>query len=125
MKQCRYCHKQYPESDFGVAKTTPDKIYRRRKCRYCYRKTKSALRDRKRGWIDEYKGNLGCEKCGIKDFRVLDFHHRSEKDKEFSIADFYYYQFSLDKIKEEIAKCEVVCANCYRILHYENKKNAL
>lgn len=119
MKQCLYCKKYYPELDFGVAKTTLDKVYRRRKCRYCYRKTKNVLKSKRRSWIEEYKSEKGCAKCGIVDPRVLDFHHTG--NKEFSIADYYYHQFSFEKAKKEIAKCIVVCANCHRIIHYEKQ----
>ncbi len=118
MKQCRYCKKSFPETDFGVAKTTPKKVYRRQKCRYCYRKTKNIQKSSRRQWIDDYKAERGCEKCGNKDYRVLDFHHKISSLKKFSISDFYYYQFSMEKTKEEIAKCIVVCANCHRILHH-------
>ncbi len=120
MKQCRYCNKYYPELDFGVAKTTDKKVYRRRKCRHCYRKTKNNLKERRRGWIDGYKKEKGCVKCGNNDPRVLDFHHL--RDKKFSIADYYYYQFGLENVKKEIEKCIVICANCHRILHSEKKK---
>ena len=125
MKQCKYCGKSYPETDYGVAKTTAYKIYRRLKCRFCYRKTKNALKALRRTWIDEYKAKKACMKCGIRDYRVLEFHHRDETEKQFGISDFYYHQFSMEKVKEEMAKCEVVCANCHRLIHYERRKNRL
>lgn len=121
MKQCRYCKEYYNETDFGIAKTTPSKVYRRQKCRYCYRKTKNALKSTRRQWIDDYKANIGCEICGIKDYRVLDCHHKDMSDKKFNIADFYYYQFSMEKTREEITKCMIVCANCHRILHHNER----
>ena len=123
MKQCRYCKKYYSELDFGVAKTTSSKVYRRHKCRYCYRKTKNVLKDKRRSWIAEFKKEKGCEKCGIDDPRVLDFHHTG--DKEFALADYYYHQFSFEKAKEEMSKCIVLCANCHRILHYEERNSTL
>lgn len=121
MKICRYCEKSYPESDFGVAKTTPLKIYRRQKCRFCYRKTKNKLKDSRRGWIETLKTEQGCLRCKINDPRVLEFHHTGIVKKEFNIADYYYSQFGIDKLKKEIAKCVVICANCHRILHAENR----
>ena len=121
LKTCRYCHKQYPETDFVVAVTLPEKIYRRQKCRYCYRKTKRLLIDRHRKWIEEYKQYERCEKCGIADFRVLDFHHDSLEKKDFNISDFRY-RAGFKKLKEEVKKCSVLCANCHRIVHYEESK---
>lgn len=125
MKECKYCNKYFPETDFGVAKTTINKVYRRRKCCFCYRKTKNALKIRRRGWIDEYKAERGCLICGNLDSRVLDFHHKNGDEKEFVIADFYYHQYSMEKVEAEIRKCDVMCANCHRILHFENRKNGL
>lgn len=117
-KQCKYCKGYFDELDFGVAKTTTKKVYRRRKCRHCYRKTKNILKQKRRKWIENYKEKAGCTKCGIKDPRVLDFHHL--RDKKFAISDYYYYHFSLEKVQKEIKKCIVICANCHRVLHYEN-----
>lgn len=121
MKPCRYCGKTYPITDFGVAKTTPTKIYRRQKCRFCYRKTKNKLKASRRGWIEIHKENQGCIRCKIRDPRVLEFHHTNSTQKEFNIADYYYSQYSLIKLEKEIAKCIVICANCHRILHAEER----
>lgn len=122
MKFCKYCEKYFPETDFGVAKTTPNKVYRRCKCRYCYRKTKNDLKEKRRGWINAYKEDRGCFKCGIRDYRVLDFHHKDESIKSFGISEYYYHQYDEQKLKNEILKCDVMCANCHRILHAENLK---
>ncbi len=121
MKLCRYCQKTYPESDFGVAKTTENKVYRRQKCRYCYRKTKNILRTKRLDLINKIKENEGCVRCQIKDPRVLEFHHLDSSKKEFNIADYYYSHYSFDKLEIEIAKCLIICANCHRILHAEER----
>lgn len=121
---CRYCNKAYPESSFGVALTTPAKTYRRWKCCHCYRDTKQALIRRYFQWLGEYKRSRGCGRCGVTDPRVLDFHHKSDEDKEFGIGEFRR-AVGFDRIKEEVKKCDVVCANCHRILHDEmrSRKN--
>lgn len=121
MKQCRYCKKFYPESNFGVALTTPNKIYYRHKCRECYSVTKKNLRKNKRIWLIEYKKTCECIKCGVNDYRVLEFHHLDQKDKEFAIS-WAHDNTSIDKIKKEIEKCVVLCANCHRVLHWEEMK---
>lgn len=118
LKLCKYCNKKYPEKDFGIALTLPEKVYRRNKCRYCYRNTKRALIARQRGWIKEYKSQKSCESCGISDYRVLDFHHSGTDDKDFNISDFRY-KAGFSKLKEEAEKCSLLCANCHRIVHYE------
>ncbi|OGL25111.1 hypothetical protein A3A68_02285 [Candidatus Saccharibacteria bacterium RIFCSPLOWO2_01_FULL_48_13] len=118
LKRCRYCNKQYPESDFGVAATLPTKVYRRQKCRRCYRETKRLLIARQRKWIADYKQRRQCAKCGVSDFRVLDFHHNDSSGKDFNVADFRY-KAGFARLKEEIGKCQLLCANCHRIVHYE------
>jgi hypothetical protein len=122
-KRCKYCDKTYSETDFGVAKTTKTKIYRRNKCRNCYRQTKNRLKDKRRSLIDDKKAESGCQNCGIRDVRVLEFHHTDNRTKDFAISDYYYHQFGEDRLLEEIAKCIVLCANCHRILHYQQKAN--
>ena len=121
MKQCRYCDKFYPEDAFGVAKTMPNKVFRRRKCRHCYRDTKQALINKCLTWLNEYKKLHGCQRCKISDPRVLDFHHKKGEDKLFTIASFRR-AVSFDRVKAEVLKCEIVCANCHRILHDELRR---
>lgn len=123
-KKCLYCDELFAESAFGVALTKGEKVYRRRKCRNCYRKMKQALADRHYKWLADYKCEKGCCRCGIKDFRVLDFHHRQKKDKLFGIGGFRR-EVGFQRLKEEIEKCDVVCANCHRILHDEMRKSLI
>ncbi len=124
MKQCRYCKKFYPETDFGVALTTPQKVYRRQKCKSCYLATKNILRKKNRNWLIEYKKKYKCEKCGITDYRVLEFHHTNGKEKGFTIG-WAYNSMGLDRIRKEIEKCVILCANCHRIFHSEERDNKI
>jgi DNA-binding CsgD family transcriptional regulator len=65
----------------------------------------------------EYKGGC-CESCGYKKcLWALDFHHTKEGEKDFGIAK--YSTFSWEKIKKELDKCIMLCANCHREVHYE------
>lgn len=54
----------------------------------------------------------GCVDCKTMDFRVLEFDHLS--DKEFMIGSKLGY-IGPDRLRAEIAKCDVVCANCHKI----------
>ena|SRR3989344_3308597 len=119
MKQCRYCSKFYPESYFGVALTTPSKVYRRHKCRFCYRVTKNILKKKYKQWIIDYKERGGCDRCKITDSRVLEFHHLDGKNKDFEISQAPYNPLGLERMKKEIKKCVILCANCHRIAHWE------
>lgn len=52
-----------------------------------------------------------CVDCGEKDILVLEFDHQGDKYKAISSM---IHGYSLDRIKDEIAKCEIRCANCHR-----------
>ena len=69
-------------------------------------------------FVSEYKMQHGCLKCGYKEHpSALDFHHIDESKKEFNIGHMIRQAFSIKKIKTEIDKCDVLCANCHRIEH--------
>lgn len=68
----------------------------------------------------EYKGGK-CEVCGYnKCIDAFDFHHLDPSKKEFRISD--GCTRSWDKIKLELDKCILVCANCHREIHFELNK---
>jgi transcription elongation factor Elf1 len=66
--------------------------------------------------LKEIKETAGCADCGEKNHIVLDFDHL--KDKKYNVSRMIHDGFSWAAIKKEIAKCEVVCANCHRIRTY-------
>lgn len=53
-----------------------------------------------------------CADCGETDIIVLEFDHLRDKMLDVSVLSREGY--SLERIKSEIAKCEVVCANCHK-----------
>lgn len=72
----------------------------------------------------EYKGGK-CEECGYdKCIDALEFHHRNSNEKDFSISKKGYTR-SWQKVKEEIDKCMLVCANCHREIHAQLSSAAL
>ncbi len=73
-------------------------------------------------YIQDIKKQLCCADCGERHPATLHFHHLNSEDKMFNIADAVRKGFSLDKIKKEIKKCIVLCANCHAIRHF-NKRN--
>lgn len=70
--------------------------------------------------IESIKSLYGCKICGEKDYVVLDFHHQNPSKKEFNISSAVTAGWSFQRIKVEIQKCIVVCANCHRRLHHKN-----
>lgn len=63
----------------------------------------------------EYLNDKGCVKCGITDVRVLEFDHVDPATKSFSIARGIASTLSWENILAEIAKCQLLCANCHKI----------
>ena len=64
----------------------------------------------------EYKGGK-CEICGYnKCIQALEFHHLNPEEKDFGIGAKGYTR-SIEKNKEEVDKCIMVCANCHREIH--------
>ena len=76
-------------------------------------KRNQCSRDRKNHFINEYKLTHPCIKCGEEDPMVLEFDHRDRGTKSFNIAHGAARK-SLRLIEEEMAKCDVMCANCHR-----------
>lgn len=73
---------------------------------------------KRRDWLDRYKVLKGCSICGYKKHAVaLDFHHRDPAEKIERITQMVTW--AKVKIKAEVAKCDVVCANCHRTLDIE------
>jgi len=76
--------------------------------------------ERNRRFVREYKEGCSCEVCGEDRWQVLDFHHKDEGTKYKGVANLVCNRSSIKKIKAEIAKCMVVCANCHRMIHEGN-----
>ena len=66
-------------------------------------------------YLQEYKATHGCVECGESRPQCLVFHHRFPHRKKFDLS------LGRDKafasVKEEIRKCNVMCANCHLALH--------
>lgn len=54
---------------------------------------------------------------GESDPDVLDFHHRASEQKREKVSQLVNNQASVDRIRAEIDKCDVLCANCHRARH--------
>lgn len=72
-----------------------------------------------REWFKNFKKTLKCNRCSEDHPACLDFHHIDGDKKEFQIPRMVKNGFSIDKILEEIEKCEILCSNCPRKEHFE------
>ena len=81
-------------------------------------------RDEIRKYIQEFKSNKSCADCKENyPYWILEFDHLG--NKEFNISRYKTHTASLNKVKEEIQKCEVVCSNCHKNRTFNRRiKNA-
>ena len=136
MKICGKCKEQKPEGDYFFKNKVTGK--RHSYCKSCkrdvdkkaYKNSKvrqKAIRDRHtaaiknaRAFVENFKKDRSCTKCGDNRWYVLDFHHLRDKDK--GISKLVQGGASIERIKKEIQKCELLCANCHREEHFLKEK---
>lgn len=131
MKICIYCSEEKNLEDFKRDKAT--KGGRGNICLVCarekgkafyhalpeekkkiYNQAKQRAARRNQIWICEYLSNHPCVDCAEVDIELLDLDHLDATTKVRDICSMVRGGYSLKRIQEEVAKCEVVCANCHR-----------
>lgn len=77
-----------------------------------WRKAKS---ERIRKYVASVLSGAKCTDC--PETRAITFHfdHRNPATKSFSINDALKGSISLERVKGEIAKCDIVCASCHAV----------
>jgi len=119
MKKCSGCKELLPLDSFSPRKETRDG--RRAKCRDCTRWSKQEYKARAYAWVMDIKMTSGCVDCGYRKHPdALDFDHLPGFVKSFSIGSRMFTKRAT--LEAEIAKCEVVCANCHRIRTAKRRK---
>lgn len=139
MKRCPKCGLEKSLEKFYLRKTGPRAGKYYEKCSECmkvrgrgyYHQNKERqlplAKNRKQKYIKERKEllrrikNKPCIDCGkIYPPWVMDFDHRDAKLKIGSVSYLTFRKLlAFDKIKQEIEKCDLVCANCHRQRTYE------
>ena len=134
MKNCNRCKVDLSPSDFNKSKHNKDGL--QKECRNCQKErfktyyenndeVKTRIRNRHK---DSQKRNkdyvnslrLSCSQCNESHPGVLDFHHNTEKDLEISVA--IFRGWSIKRLQSEIDKCTILCANCHRKHHWEERQ---
>jgi hypothetical protein len=104
-----------PFKDPAKQKEAQQKHYSLNKDKYLQRiKTR---RNKTKRWLIDYKQTLSCA-CGETHPKCLDFHHRDPSTKIDTVGSMVR-NATIEALKEEIAKCDVLCSNCHRKLHGE------
>jgi len=67
-----------------------------------------------------------CIKCGYDSCAgALDFHHRIPSEKLFELTARNMGHVSLERLKAEVEKCDLLCANCHREQHIINHSSGV
>lgn len=103
---CRECHNAHSKDYYAAHRT---------KMREQISVTNRRSWDKRRVQMLEYLKDKWCTDCGITDIRVLEFDHLPQHGKTANVSSMLGGGWSWKRILEEIAKCEIVCANCHRI----------
>ena len=115
-ERCKLYHRRNPEksreSRRRWEKNNPEKVKEHGRK---YQKKKSYKR---KMFSIEYKGGK-CEDCGIiatmENRSIFDFHHLNPSNKKDDINEIHTK--NIDRLKEELDKCVLLCANCHRLRH--------
>jgi len=121
-KTCTSCEQDLPISKFKM-RGGRQVGTRQAMCNRClYVKYTRPLVEQKTKEIHEYQVKKGCADCGYNAHpAALEFDHLVGFEKKFNIGE-QVGNYSREKLWEEIAKCEVVCANCHAI-RTANRRN--
>ena len=69
--------------------------------------------EKRRAMLNQMKTDRGCDRCGYNMYAgALDWDHRPNEAKVFAISG--GWSRSYEKLLAEIAKCDLLCANCHR-----------
>lgn len=134
MKRCSNCKEEKSLEEFNKKGFSRDGKERfQSNCRPCdqkisreyYEKNKEKQKkmiyaskrirvEKAKEYVKNLKSSTPCMDCGILyPHYVMDFDH--QHSKKFLISMAMHDGTSIDKIKNEIEKCEIVCSNCHRI----------
>ncbi len=112
-KVCRMCNVEKEVGEFMARKDRRNNVHSY--CRSCLSAYGAKIEKNNKKELVEYKGGK-CQNCGYsKSHSALEFHHLDPSKKDFTIG--YKRRISLDKLKEEVDKCVMLCSNCHRVEH--------
>jgi hypothetical protein len=122
-KTCSKCRVTKPLSEFY--QSTRYKSGYVSPCKECACEiVKVGQRKRRREFRDvvlTHKSNIPCPDCKQSyPSCVMDFDHRPGETKAFEISQMLG-KVSMETLEAEIAKCDIVCANCHRIRTHRRK----
>ena len=74
-----------------------------------------------KGVVNGYLSTHPCRDCGYTDPRALQFHHRDRTTKKTEVGRIVNNGGPLHALLTEIAKCDILCANCHSLHHQRER----
>lgn len=81
-------------------------------------------REKLKHWMSEMKSTLKCS-CGEYHISCILFHHLDPKEKDIEVSRAVADGWSKKRILNEISKCKIMCSNCHRKLHWNEKHRSM
>jgi len=119
-RTCHRCKVEQPIDQFYIEAEARAKGRRGKAtklpCRGCQQRYQAERRAPRQAIVDKIKAESGCVDCGLHPeySQVLEFDHRPDEIKLFHISD-KMTTGTVEDLMSEIAKCDIVCANCHRV----------
>jgi hypothetical protein len=130
-RYCRGCQVWHSLDDFAFKNAL--KQTRHSRCRVCcressrrhYEQNKGAYLERNRrynplrrengaGFVYQFLAEHPCAECGEPDPIVLELDHHYPTEKLGNVSDMVRNFASVSRLRAEIRKCQVLCANCHQ-----------
>ena len=115
MNTCKHCNVELTQDNWRfMGRKRPAYT-----CRVCEREQANSRKKAIREYVAYYKRERGCYNCGYNEHHyALDLAHRDRAEKTNSYksnTSAYNPNWSLDRLKQELEKCDVLCSNCHRV----------
>lgn len=83
------------------------------------RRRVSQNRKKVKAFVLAIKLEAKCRDCPESHPACLSFHHRDSERKLFNIGDAVREGLGIERVAEEVAKCDILCHNCHAKYHYK------
>lgn len=133
-KACCYCRKAKEDKEFAISPKTRKMIavcqqcwdihyahraksadYHKEKQRQEGKETRKKQVARNRAHLFDLLKEAKCMDCGYSNWIALELDHRDPEQKHDAVTRMVNDGTTLERIKQEVAKCDIVCANCHAI----------
>ena len=121
LRTCRCCKQELDEDLFRFKSGQPKKDGLQTICKPCVLSNLKRHRQKMRNLVNRWKCMKGCSSCGFKGHHFqLDLDHVDPSTKYAQNHRAYEPNWKKERIKKELAKCVVLCANCHRLKTFMN-----